>query len=283
MRPVNLIPPEDRRGDKAPLRTGAFAYVLVSGLGLLLLAVVVTALTSKQISDREATKETLEQELTEVSAQAESLRAFTDFRTAQEARTATVSSLAQSRFDWERVMNELALILPDDIWLINLTGTVSPAVQVKNSAEVTTRDSVAGPALELIGCAPSQDSVAAFIAALEDIDGVTRVGVKASERPEQQDDGEAAAASAGGGASDAVDDDCRTTDEIVKFEIVVAFDAVPTPATATAAPAAPASVAPSGDDPQLADAQTEQAVQRSSTKEQTAKAKQAQENLIPGG
>ena len=25
MRPVNLIPPEDRRGDSAPTRTGAFA------------------------------------------------------------------------------------------------------------------------------------------------------------------------------------------------------------------------------------------------------------------
>jgi Tfp pilus assembly protein PilN len=283
MRPVNLIPPEDRRGDKAPLRTGAFAYVLVSGLGLLLLAVVVTALTSKQISDREAKKQTLEQELADVTVQAESLRAFSDFRTVQQNRTATVTSLAQSRFDWERVMNELALILPDDIWLVNLTGTVSPAVQVKNSAEVTTRDSVAGPALELIGCAPSQDAVAAFIAALEDIDGVTRVGVKAAERPEQQDDGEPAAASAGGGASDAVGDDCRTTDEIVKFEIVVAFDAVPTPAAATAAPSAPAPVAPSGDGAQLADTQTEQAVQRSSTKEQTAKAEQAQENLIPGG
>jgi Tfp pilus assembly protein PilN len=281
MRPVNLIPAEDRRGDKAPLRTGAFAYVLVSGLGLLLLAVVVTALTSKQITDREAKKVTLEQELADVSAQAESLRAFSDFRTMQEARTATVSSLAQSRFDWERVINELSLILPDDIWLINLTGTVSPAVQVSKGAEITTRDTVAGPALEIVGCGPSHDAVAAFVAALEDIDGVTRVGVNSAERAEQQD-GDTTAAPSGGG-SGTVEDDCRTTDEIVKFEIVVAFDAVPVPAAATAAPPVPAPTAPSGDDAQLADAQTEQAVQRSSTKEQTAKAEQAKENLIPGG
>ena len=27
MRPVNLIPPEERRGDQAPLRTGPLAYI----------------------------------------------------------------------------------------------------------------------------------------------------------------------------------------------------------------------------------------------------------------
>ena len=32
MRPVNLIPPEDRRGEQAPLRTGPLAYVLVGAL-----------------------------------------------------------------------------------------------------------------------------------------------------------------------------------------------------------------------------------------------------------
>ena len=32
MRPVNLIPPEDRRGQHAPLRTGPLAYILVGAL-----------------------------------------------------------------------------------------------------------------------------------------------------------------------------------------------------------------------------------------------------------
>ena len=30
---------------------------------------------------------------------------------------ATVTSLADSRFDWERVMRELSLVLPADVWL----------------------------------------------------------------------------------------------------------------------------------------------------------------------
>ena len=45
-------------------------------------------------------------------------------------RTETVDSLAQSRFDWERVMRELALVIPEDVWLESLTGTVAPGVTV---------------------------------------------------------------------------------------------------------------------------------------------------------
>ncbi|MBA2545472.1 MAG: PilN domain-containing protein [Solirubrobacterales bacterium] len=236
MRAVNLIPPEEQRGDRAPMRAGIVSYVVVGALALGLLLVIATALTGKQISDKKAEKQQLEQELTEATARAESLRAFADFRAVQESRTATVSSLAQSRFDWERVLRELALTIPGDVWLVSLTGTVSPAVSLENGAEIPVRDSVAGPALELVGCAPSQDAVAAMIAALEDIDGVTRVGVGSSERP---DDSQNSAPTPG-----EQNDDCRTRDFISKFELVAAFDAVPAPPTATAAPAVPAPLSP---------------------------------------
>ena len=32
MRPINLIPPEERRGSQAPLRSGPLAYILVGAL-----------------------------------------------------------------------------------------------------------------------------------------------------------------------------------------------------------------------------------------------------------
>ena len=63
MRPVNLIPPDERRGDEAPLRTGHLVYVLTAGLALLLLGIVAVTLTGKQISDREDQKASLQQEL----------------------------------------------------------------------------------------------------------------------------------------------------------------------------------------------------------------------------
>jgi Tfp pilus assembly protein PilN len=279
MRPVNLIPPEDRRGDKAPMRTGNFTYILVGGLALLLLAVVATALTSKQISDRETDQQSLQQELDAVTAQAQSLQAFADFRAVQETRTATVSSLAESRFDWERVIRELSLVLPPDVQLISLTGTVSPEVQVGDAGAVPLRDSIAGPALELTGCAPSEDAVAGLMSALEDIDGVTRVGLASSEQAEDTQSAEGA----GSGAETGGEEECRVADYISKFQIAVAFDAVATPSTATTAPSVPAPASPSGQGAQLADAQTEQAVSKSSAREQTAKADKARHNIVPGG
>jgi Tfp pilus assembly protein PilN len=270
MRPVNLIPAEERRGDQSELRTGAFTYVLVGGLAVLMLAVIGVAFTSKQISDRESEKAELEAQLAEETARAESLRSFADFRAVQETRTATVASLAQSRFDWERVIKELSLVLPADVWLTNMTGTVSPAVSVTNAAEVTIRDSVAGPALELIGCAPSEEAVAGFIGALEDIDGVTRVGIQESKQTESGGEDSAPATGTDEGA-----DDCRTRDFISQFQIVVAFDAVPTPETATTAPGVPApagtaeSGQPAGAPPTNMNQQIDQSQQAT--------------NVVPGG
>jgi Tfp pilus assembly protein PilN len=225
MRPVNLIPPEDRRGGSAPLRTGPLPYVVLGALVLALLAVVAVVLANNQIAEREGEVAKLEREDATAAAKAERLAAYTEFRTMSEQRVATVSDLADSRFDWERVMRELSLVLPSDVWLVGLTGTAAPGVAVDGGSTGETsgmRAAVPGPALELSGCAKGQEAVAGFITALEDIDGVTRVGVQSSDLPEK------GSSDAGSGeGSDSSGDECRTHKFIAKFAIVVAFDAAP--------------------------------------------------------
>jgi Tfp pilus assembly protein PilN len=234
MRPVNLIPPEERRGDRSPTRTGSISYLVVGGLAVLFFAVVAMALTGKKISDKESEKQQAEQELTQATARAESLREFEDFHKIHDARELTVTSLAQSRFDWERVLRELSLVIPSNVWLTNVTGTVSPSVTVDGGAEVAIRDSVAGPALEIVGCSVGQDEVAAFIASLEDIDGVTRVGVESSGKSEENSEtGATDSASAG---NETVEDCRQRYPGAYLFKLVIAFDAVPTPEAAGATP-----------------------------------------------
>jgi Tfp pilus assembly protein PilN len=276
MRPVNLIPPDERRGDDAPLRTGNLVYVLTAGLVLLLLGIVAVALTSKQISDRQDQKASLERELDQATARANSLAAFTNFRALQESRVATVTSLAQSRFDWSRVLNELALVLPSEVSLSSVSGSVSPDLQTSGGATSgDLRGAIQGPALDISGCAPGQDAVAGFVAALEDIDGVTRVGLESSNI-----DSAGGSSSSSGGTTSA---DCQAGPRTAKFQIVVAFDAVPTPSTGTSAPSVPTSVVPSGGSGEVADAQSEQAVAKASAQAQTSKAQAAKSTLIPGG
>lgn len=222
MRPVNLIPAEQRRGEQATLRTGPLAYMLLGALVLALAGVTALVLTENQISDRKAEVVTLKREDAAAQAQAKRLAAYAQFRALSEQRVATVTSLADSRFDWERVMRELALILPSDVWLSDLEATATPSVSVGGggSSGASLRGAVPGPALELSGCATGQDAVAGFVTALKDIDGVTRVGVASSELAKES---EGAGSGSGGGS------DCRTREFIAQFSLVVAFDAAPVP------------------------------------------------------
>lgn len=279
MRPVNLIPPDARAGDLTAMRTGALPYVVMAALGLLLLGVIAVAFTNKSVSDKQAEVERKNQELQAKTLEAQNLSAFAQFGAVEQTRAATISSLAQSRFDWSRVMNELALVIPDDVWLVELAGTVSPAVEVEDGPEIQIRDQIAGPALEIVGCAPGQDAVAGFVSDLEDIDGVTRVGVASSERPEQTNT-EAGTATETTSGSDDNGGECRTRDFIAKFEITVAFDAVPVPGTATTAPGVPAPLAP--DASGTGEVQAQQTANQQAVGQASAEAQQAT-NLLPGG
>ena len=261
MRPVNLIPPEARRGEKAPMRTGALSYVIVAVLAAALLGVTGVVLTNNQISDRKAEKSGLESQLAEAEAQAMRVSSFANFASLQQAREQTVATLAQSRFDWERVLRELAIVIPEDVWLTHLTATASPAVQLDDSgsssssgSSVSGLDSVQGPALQMEGCGDGHEAVARFLAALRDIDGVTRVSVLSSDRPDPSSATEgssAGAAGSGGGASG----ECATRDFISTFGIVAAFDAVQISAStqATATPPATSEPTASGSTASAAD------------------------------
>lgn len=216
MRPVNLIPPEDRRGEQAPLRTGALVYLVVGAFVAVLIGVTSLVLVGNTVAERKVELSQLETEDTEAAAEAQRLSPYVQFQRFSEQRVQTVAGLADSRFDWERVMRELALILPGDVWLVKLQGSAAPGAGEDSGGNL--RDAVAGPALQLTGCARGQEGVAAFVTALKDIDGVTRVGVQSSELPDS---------TSGAGAAEGTDDDCRTRKFVAKFEIVIAFDAAP--------------------------------------------------------
>jgi Tfp pilus assembly protein PilN len=221
VRPVNLIPPEQRRGGSAPLRTGPLPYVLLGALVLILTGVTALVLTGNQISERKDEIATLKREDAAATARAQRLAAYTQFQAMSEQRIATVTSLADSRFDWERVMRELALILPSDVWLVSLDATATSSTTIDGGDSGNSlRGATEGPALVMQGCARGQEGVAGFVTALKDIDGVTRVGVESSELASDKE--EAGSGSDGG-------EDCRTRSYIAKFSVVVAFDAAPIP------------------------------------------------------
>jgi Tfp pilus assembly protein PilN len=232
MRPVNLIPPEQRRGSQSPLRTGPLPYLVLGALVALLVGVALLVVTSNQISERKFEVVTLKREDRHAQKKAERLVSYVQLAQLRQQRTETVSALADSRFDWERVMRELAKVLPSDVWLTTLTASASPEAAAGTGSEAGEssglRSSIAGPALEIGGCAKGQDGVAGFVTALKEIDGVTRVGIESSALPSESSSSESGEGSEGGGT------DCRTRKFIAQFQLVVAFDAAPVPTSTEA-------------------------------------------------
>jgi Tfp pilus assembly protein PilN len=212
VRPVNLIPPDMRRGDSAPLRTGPLAYIVLGALALALLGVTMLVLTSNEVAEKKDELVTLKREDASAQARAEALAPYAQFQAMSQQRMETVASLANSRFDWPRVMRELALVLPDDVLLTELSAGAGA-----DEGNGEGLGDLLGPSLELDGCTSGQDAVARFVTALKDIDGVTRVGLQSSTVGE------------GGEASG---ENCSAAGYDAQFQLVVAFDAAPVPIAA---------------------------------------------------
>jgi Tfp pilus assembly protein PilN len=205
MRPINLIPEEERRAHGGAARTGPLAFIVVGALGLLLIGVLMVVLASNEIGDREDEVAKLEARKIAVTARAELLSPYASFEQVAQQRIQSVAALADNRFDWERIMRQLALILPPEVNLTSLTGSAGGGTE-------GTETGLSTPSLALTGCAPGQESVATIVAALKQIDGVTRVGLSNSTVAEEKQ------VSGDGGCSRR-----RSTE----FEIVVAFDQAP--------------------------------------------------------
>ena len=121
------------------------------------------------MSKRKAEKVSLEAQVADAEAAAQQGQSFSDFASVQQARQATVTALAESRFDWERVLRQLAIVIPNDVWITSLNATVSAdAASALSTSSPTSggsagsgaSDSITGPSLEIQGCAGGHEAVA---------------------------------------------------------------------------------------------------------------------------
>lgn len=207
MRPINLIPTEERRSSSIS-RTGPIAYLLVGTLGVILIGVVLLVLFSNQVNDHKGEVARLESEKTAVVASASRLAPYIDFANVSEQRAQTVAELADSRFDWSRVIHQLSLVLPGDVYFTGLAASAGGAAGGEETGG-------SAPSLQIVGCANGQAAVAGFVSSLKEIDGVTRLQLGNSTLK----DGEVGA----GGASAEV---CARPGMAV-FTIEVVFDDAP--------------------------------------------------------
>jgi hypothetical protein len=137
MRPVNLIPQEQRR--RAPREGGGkSAYAVLGVLGVLLALVAAYVLTSNQVTDSENKVAVASAEADRLEAEAAKQADYTDFAQIAQTRTLSVAGVAATRFDWERLMREVSLIMPSGSWLQSADASVAGGGDAASQATATT-------------------------------------------------------------------------------------------------------------------------------------------------
>jgi Tfp pilus assembly protein PilN len=179
MRAVNLLPEGARRVAKAG--GGIASYAVLGALAVVLVMVSAVTLMGKQVVGKEAELERTRAEATAAEARAGKLTRYTAFADLRDKRVQTVTSLAQSRFDWSQTLHEVSRTIPSGTSLVSLKGTVQPGVSVEGDSDPL-RSALPVPAIELRGCTRNQKAVAGMMASMRRIEGVQRVSLSSSEK-----------------------------------------------------------------------------------------------------
>ncbi len=228
MRAVNLIPAEQRGGGAVGAgRSRGGAHAVLALLGGLALMALLYGVAHHQVASRRAQAAAVTAEAQGAQAAASRLAPYTSFIALREARVQAVSQLVNSRFDWAHAFHEFGRVLPADISIGSLSGSIGPAGPAGSSAaaagaggvtSVTPPGSV--PTFTLAGCATSQPAVAQMLERLRLIDGVKEVTLQSSTK----------GSPSGGGTGGA---GCGAHG--VAFAAQVSFDPLPSVAAASAA------------------------------------------------
>lgn len=236
MKAVNLIPADTPRSGRAASSIGPSgpigAYVVIAVLAVAVVMAGAWAVTNKQLTDRQSELTRVEGEAQAAEAKASSLKSYTEFAALSKARVETVSGLLAGRFDWAHSLREVARVVPSDVDLTSLVGTVSPSAKVEGGGGAPMRSALPVPAIDLIGCAKSQARVATLLARLRAIDGVQRVSLASSEKSDSASLNET---------------DCRSTEKMPQFQVTAFYkaqDGILPAADAAAASASSTSAAP---------------------------------------
>ena len=205
MRPVNLLP-EQHRARVSTGRAGG-AYLVIGVLGALVVMVMVYALTANQVNSRKTQEAKVSQEARTLEARTASLDRFGDFSQVKQARLASVRELAGGRFDWERFMRELSLVLPRGSWIKEVDASTTGSEESGGQAGAQPSGQ---PSAKLTGCTPRQPETAKLMVRLRRMYRVDDVAL--NESAEESNGGAATLASCG---------------KLYAFDLTVSFLATP--------------------------------------------------------
>jgi Tfp pilus assembly protein PilN len=211
MKAVNLIPNEQRRAQGTGAKPGS-SYIVIGVLVTLLAMVAGYILTSNKVTENTNDAAAAKAEADSLEAEVAQRGSFTNFSQIKETRLASVSGVAETRFDWERLLRELSRVMPSGSWLqttdASVTGEVAGAEAATPAAGTAV---VPQPKVNLVGCTPDQSDVAGMMVRLRQLHRVSDVELNQSSTEL-------------GAAGDAGVDSCG---RYYQFDLLVTFSPTP--------------------------------------------------------
>jgi Tfp pilus assembly protein PilN len=174
MKAVNLIPTEQRRVQATGKQSGS-AYVLIGALVTLLALVAAFVFTANSATDKQNKAASAKAEANRLEAQVAQQGSYINFADIKKTRLASVVSVANGRFDWERLIRELSRVMPANSWLQTADASVTGEVGGESTTSDTGVPVAATPKANLVGCTPDQQDVARMMVRMRQIHRVTDV------------------------------------------------------------------------------------------------------------
>jgi hypothetical protein len=171
---MNLLPPELRPRDG---RRSGSSYLVVGCLAAAILAMVAYGAVISGVHSDESELAALRAETDQAQAQAEALAPYARFGEMKKTRSMSVRTVAETRFDYERLTRELARILPDGVSMSQLEVAPGPQSEADIAKGSDTVDGVTAgaPTMTISGCAPGQETVANTLDRLRALTGAADV------------------------------------------------------------------------------------------------------------
>ena len=188
MRAVNLLPKYEKRRVGPSIPTPV-AITVLAGLTL------VTALLGLLFVSAHGTVKSRGLELAQKQAELAAIPVPAQSQVQQQdalvadktARVTALNAALSRRIAWDRVLREFALVLPDDVWLLNMSAQ-APTSAAASASDSSSTPSSSAPALggqlgfNIEGYTYSHDAVARLLTRLSVIPDLEQVQLVTSER-----------------------------------------------------------------------------------------------------
>ncbi|HEV2712926.1 MAG TPA: PilN domain-containing protein [Gaiellaceae bacterium] len=160
MRAVNLLPRDEKRQRRQP---GAVTLTAVLG-GVLVTAVLagLFLMTSSTVSDRRSNLDALRAELAAIPPAEETPNANAGLENEKSQRVTLLGKALGSRVAWDRILREISLVLPEDVWFESLTANAPDP----NFVPTPGKTEAPQGAFTITGYSYSHDGVARLLARL---------------------------------------------------------------------------------------------------------------------